>query len=373
VILRQSVFCLLSDSVLGALGTGAFFAVVFVLVLPVHQQHSAPTMPPSPYVRDEDGHVQTGAERDAATEPECTEDLGWSIHLVDKHWDESGAAVLSATAEGSRQQSVRAKGARPASPSPRSRTGSTRRRKSNSPPGTPSSWQTTRFSWIDTDQNEGGGAGQAAPESEAAQAAQRRQEHVWQIVLGDRWGRLSACGCLGVAATLCKETGAAVFLHAILQEGLDVCVATSQMACLRAVDARSVVGEGGESRRAKAGEGGPETERLAAGAIRGCARMCGGALLLAAILAGRKALTGERFGPEFSLLDNPFYYLQTRTQRLLSILVVHGEYARVLLWPTHLSADYSFNCIPAARGLILCPPCAFSLAHLCAACARATV
>ncbi len=70
---------------------------------------------------------------------------------------------------------------------------------------------------------------------------------------------------------------------------------------------------------------------------------------------GRKAMTGERFGPEFSMLDNPFYYLPCQAQRMLSILVVHFEYGLLLLWPTNLSADYSFDCIPPARGLSLCP------------------
>jgi hypothetical protein len=66
-------------------------------------------------------------------------------------------------------------------------------------------------------------------------------------------------------------------------------------------------------------------------------------------------MTGERFGPEFSMLDNPFYYLPSQAQRMLSILVVHFEYGLLLLWPTNLSADYSFDCIPPARGLALCP------------------
>ena len=31
---------------------------------------------------------------------------------------------------------------------------------------------------------------------------------------------------------------------------------------------------------------------------------------------------------------------------MLSALHVHVRYARLLLWPTDLSADYSFDCIP---------------------------
>jgi hypothetical protein len=128
---------------------------------------------------------------------------------------------------------------RPASPSSRSPSGSTRRKKSSSPPGTPSAWQTTRFSWIDTDHTDNSSASPAAlkpdssvPRGEGLSARQHLQcqgqpeaapyvagwqKGVWQMLRADSWARLAACGGLGVASTLCKETGAAVILHAILQ------------------------------------------------------------------------------------------------------------------------------------------------------------
>ena len=52
-------------------------------------------------------------------------------------------------------------------------------------------------------------------------------------------------------------------------------------------------------------------------------------------------------------VDNPFYFLEDAGQRLLSILLLHGVYARLLLVPAKMSADYSFDCIPAARGVWL--------------------
>ena len=35
----------------------------------------------------------------------------------------------------------------------------------------------------------------------------------------------------------------------------------------------------------------------------------------------------------------------------MSILHVHVRYTRLLLWPATLSADYSFDCVPAVRAL----------------------
>ena len=43
-------------------------------------------------------------------------------------------------------------------------------------------------------------------------------------------------------------------------------------------------------------------------------------------------------------VDNPFYFLADAGQRLLSILLLHGVYARLLLVPAKMSADCSFGC-----------------------------
>jgi hypothetical protein len=264
--LRQSASVFSQTHLLAVLGSGAVCAVVFVLALPtqklhlLHSLHSAPIASPSPdpqsqgenqdrekQTKSQDRERQTSAERDSGAHPsssEWMEDLSWSIHEVAKCGEESGTRrtleLLSTTAAGKRERQAKGRG-RPASPSPRSPPGSTRRKKSCSPPGTPSAWQTTRFSWIDTDHTDHSSASPAAlpPDSylprsecftftarqhlqcqgqpEAAPYVAGWQKGVWQMLRADSWARLAACGGLGVAATLCKETGAAVILHAILQ------------------------------------------------------------------------------------------------------------------------------------------------------------
>ena len=247
------------------LGSGAVCAVVFVLALPtqklhlLHSLHSAPIASPSPdpqsqgenqdresQTKSQDRERRTSAERDSGAHPsssEWREDLSWSIHEVAKCGKESSTrrtlGLLSTTAAGKRERQATGRG-RPASLSPRSPPGSTRRKTSSSPPGTPSAWQTTRFSRIDTDNTDHSSASPAAlqpdsyvPRSECFSARQHLQcqgqpeaapyvagwqkKGVWQMLRADSWARLAACGGLGVASTLCKETGAAVILHAILQ------------------------------------------------------------------------------------------------------------------------------------------------------------
>ena len=51
--------------------------------------------------------------------------------------------------------------------------------------------------------------------------------------------------------------------------------------------------------------------------------------------------------PHFSFVDNPLPALPSRVARALTALHVHVRYARLLLWPHTLSADYSYDCVPA--------------------------
>ena len=132
---------------------------------------------------------------------------------------------------------------------------------------------------------------------------------------------MGMAGILSVVATLCKETGATVLLFFIAQTQVHACAGKGAAA-----------GSRHQRKRAR-------MQAVASGA------------LFCAILAVRKWLTGDRFGPEFSRVDNPFYYLESSAERLLSFAVVHSVYARLLVWPTALSADYSFDCIPVASSL----------------------
>ena len=70
------------------------------------------------------------------------------------------------------------------------------------------------------------------------------------------------------------------------------------------------------------------------------------------MLATSHWLRGGQLSPHFSFVDNPLAFLPTAQARLLSALHVHVIYARLLLWPASLSADYSFDCVPAVHALL---------------------
>lgn len=112
------------------------------------------------------------------------------------------------------------------------------------------------------------------------------------------------------------------------------------------------------------------------------------------LLVGSRAVRGELFEPKFSLDTNPIPSAQVRRargcvpavhsrsltavlcravaqhwwQRALSYCVVHAAYARALLWPLHLSADYSFNALPVVQQLSGRTPTAHAVRAVCVAC-----
>ena len=124
---------------------------------------------------------------------------------------------------------------------------------------------------------------------------------------------LLGAGILAVAATASKETGITAPATAAAIDVLDALPAST-----------------------------PRRARLL------CAlRCCLAAALDAALLLGSRSLRGEQMSPYFSFVDNPLPSLPTRSSRIMSALHIHVRYARLLLWPATLSADYSFDCIPA--------------------------
>lgn len=44
--------------------------------------------------------------------------------------------------------------------------------------------------------------------------------------------------------------------------------------------------------------------------------------------------------------ENPFAFLNTAQERVLSLVYLHFRYILVLVWPLQLSAEYAFDCIP---------------------------
>ena len=45
-------------------------------------------------------------------------------------------------------------------------------------------------------------------------------------------------------------------------------------------------------------------------------------------------------------VENPIAFAASPLARYLSIFHLHARYALLLVWPQHLSADWSFACIP---------------------------
>ena len=83
-----------------------------------------------------------------------------------------------------------------------------------------------------------------------------------------------------------------------------------------------------------------------------CMLRCAFDAALVALLFGTSlSLRGEQLSPYFSFVDNPLPSLSTRASRVMSALHIHVRYARLLLWPATLSADYSFDCVPAVTEL----------------------
>ena len=60
-------------------------------------------------------------------------------------------------------------------------------------------------------------------------------------------------------------------------------------------------------------------------------------------------MRGGQLSPHFSFVDNPLPSAGSALARTLSALHVHVRYARLLVWPATLSADYSFECVPLVR------------------------
>ena len=81
--------------------------------------------------------------------------------------------------------------------------------------------------------------------------------------------------------------------------------------------------------------------------VRSAAAVC----LTLMLLVGSQRLRGRDLSPHFSFVDNPLPSLPDMASRLMSAAHVHVRYARLLLWPATLSADYSFNCVPAVKEL----------------------
>jgi len=185
----------------------------------------------------------------------------------------------------------------------------------------------------------------------------------------ERWGWLGVAGVASVVGTLCKETGATVLLFSMADDLLSLSCTCPHR---RHVGQHGEEGGGGEreggrgevkreGRGRKGGSADMRTQR------RGWVRVMGAGVLLCGVMGLRRVLTGPRFGPEFSQVDNPFYYLEGTVEWLLSIAVVHWVYARLLLWPM-VCVWRVLQCVAVRCGALQCVAQGMC-GDLCGACA----
>lgn len=139
------------------------------------------------------------------------------------------------------------------------------------------------------------------------------------------------CACVGTA-TLCKETAVTVTAVAAAPDALTL------LAWALGFGRRGGPQQAWASIR-------PALVRLAAATL-----MAGGYVALRVLLMGGDA-TLER-SELIRRTENPLATLRG-WQRVLSVLIVHSQYLRLLLWPQVLCAEYSYDCVPmAARGAL---------------------
>jgi len=107
-------------------------------------------------------------------------------------------------------------------------------------------------------------------------------------------------------------------------------------------------------RRGPAARGGEKAAVLSSPDSRAAVRLLSFALLALSYLALRHHLTGgAALSTNLRRVDNGIPYLETRQARLLSIANLHARNAHALLSPlAPLSADWSYDCIPAVTRLL---------------------
>jgi hypothetical protein len=81
-------------------------------------------------------------------------------------------------------------------------------------------------------------------------------------------------------------------------------------------------------------------------------RVCATLALAAAYLAARRAIIGgDTLVHIYRKVENPLAFYPTRLQRLLSTFHQHWCYAALLVAPVHMSADWSYACVPPVESL----------------------
>uniref|UniRef100_A0A1D1ZTU4 DUF1736 domain-containing protein n=1 Tax=Auxenochlorella protothecoides TaxID=3075 RepID=A0A1D1ZTU4_AUXPR len=130
-----------------------------------------------------------------------------------------------------------------------------------------------------------------------------------------RWTALAGVMGLGWLAALSKETGVTVF---------------GAIACLELLlPPRS-----------------PSDPRMHRGALLGVL-----ALAVAAYVGLRAALAGDHLVRNYRIVENPIPFIPSRLARVLTTLYLHALYARQLILPVQMSADWSFSCVAIVKSM----------------------
>ncbi|GLC66378.1 hypothetical protein PLESTF_000418100 [Pleodorina starrii] len=182
----------------------------------------------------------------------------------------------------------------------------------------------------------------AAAERDAARRAAGRPTH--GSAAAAHWAAVAAAAALAVAAALAKEIGITVLGAMVAADALLVPIVVVRRYEDTAPPQRSRAGLA-----CAVAQWRQRMARLAAWAVLEepkWRRMA----LLAAVGAGyvrfRSWVAIDQLVRIYRKVENPIAFSSSRLERLLSTGHLHARYAGLLLWPQHLSADWSFDCVP---------------------------
>ncbi|RMZ54317.1 hypothetical protein APUTEX25_001475 [Auxenochlorella protothecoides] len=75
------------------------------------------------------------------------------------------------------------------------------------------------------------------------------------------------------------------------------------------------------------------------------------ALAVAAYVGLRAALAGDHLVRNYRIVENPIPFIPSRLARVLTTLYLHALYARQLILPVQMSADWSFSCVAIVKSM----------------------
>ncbi|KAG1677925.1 hypothetical protein FOA52_001343 [Chlamydomonas sp. UWO 241] len=168
------------------------------------------------------------------------------------------------------------------------------------------------------------------------------------------WGRVAGCIALAWCAALAKEIGITVLGAALLYDILLVPLVPPVPPTLVPPGARGCAAnapdsdDGGDGKRKRGASAAGGSGWLAARKAARLALLCVcGALYVKA----RGMVAGDQLVRIYRKVENPIAFAGDFQTRLLSTAHLHARYAWLLIFPRHLSCDWSFSCIPLVESV----------------------